>query len=339
MVNPLLPIRHPTRDFFACDIFDALPYFKDDQVSMEHPVFSLSTKPDMRTLHYEHNGNSITIKPSYDGLATIHDKDILLYCASYLRAAIQEGREPNQRLQFTAYDLLISTNRSTDGDSYERLKDAFNRLRGTTIITNIKTGGLQIEKGFGVIDSWGIVKETPNGRVIAIEVKLSDWTYNAILANELLTINREYFRLRRPLDRRIYELARKHCGDQPSWKIRLETLQKKIGSNAPLKKFRLNVRQIVETNHLPDYSITLGDDDIVTFTNRRRSIPAARQTSLPLLRTETYEKAKRAAPGWDIYRLEAEWREWSAGHEPPHHPDAAFIAFCRKKDRKGGNNG
>jgi plasmid replication initiation protein len=107
MVDPLLPIRHPNRDFFTCDIFDALPYFKDDMVSMEHPVFSLSTKPDMRILHYEHNGNTIAIKPGADGLATIYDKDILLYCASYLRAAIHDGHEPKQRLQFTAYDLRM----------------------------------------------------------------------------------------------------------------------------------------------------------------------------------------------------------------------------------------
>jgi replication initiator protein A len=85
MANPLLPIRHPNRDFFACDIFEALPYFKDDQASMEHPVFSLATKPDMRTLHYEHNGNSITIKPSADGLATIHDST--LPASMFLRRA------------------------------------------------------------------------------------------------------------------------------------------------------------------------------------------------------------------------------------------------------------
>lgn len=335
MSNPLLPIRHPTRDFFACDIFDALPYFKDDTASMEHPVFSLSTKPDMRTLHYEHNGNSITIKPSADGLATIYDKDVLLYCASYLRAAIQEGLEPNQRLRFVAYDLLISTNRRTDGDSYERIKDTLNRLRGTTINTSIRTGGVQIESGFGLIDAWRIVKETPDGRMIAVEVKLSDWFYSAVIANELLTINRDYFRLRRPLDRRVYELARKHCGEQPSWKINLGLLQKKIGSNAPLKKFRLNVRQIVETNHLPDYALAI-ENDTVTFTNRHKCRPKKQASSSPMLFTETYEKAKRVAPGWDVYYLERIWREWSAGKESPRNADAAFIAFCKKKYQKEG---
>ena len=44
-----------------------------------------------------------------------------------------------------------------------------------------------------------------------------------------------------------------------------------------------------------------------------------------------YEKAKKAAPGWDVYALEREWREWSADKEPPQNSDAAFIAFCRKK--------
>jgi plasmid replication initiation protein len=306
---------------------------------MEHPVFSLSTQPDRRLRHYEHNGNSITILPGYCGLATIHDKDVLLYCASYLRAAIQEGHAPEQRIRFTAYDLLISTNRPTNNLGYERLKAALTRLSGTRIQTNIKTGDVEITEDFGLIDAWGVLKEDRNGRMVAVEVKLSDWFYHAVIANELLTINREYFRLRRPLDRRIYELARKHCGDQSSWKISLDLLRKKTGAASSAKEFRRITRELIETNHLPDYSTALGNDDIVTFTNRRRSIPSARQTSLPLLRTETYEKAKRAAPAWDIYRLEAEWREWSAGKEPPHHPDAAFIAFCRKKDRKTGNNG
>ena len=138
----LLPIRYENRDFFACDIVDTLPYFKDDMASMEHPIFSLSTKPDIRVLHYEHNGNTITIIPSGNGLATIHDKDILLYCASYLRVAIANGLTPSRIVRFAAYDLLVLTNRLTNGRSYERFKDALNRLRGTTINTNIKNNGV-----------------------------------------------------------------------------------------------------------------------------------------------------------------------------------------------------
>ena len=51
---------------------------------------------------------------------------------------------------------------------------------------------------------------------------------------------------------------------------------------------------------------------------------------------ETFEKAKRAAPGWDVYCLEQEWREWIADKEKPKNPDAAFITFCRKKHQRDG---
>ena len=48
----------------------------------------------------------------------------------------------------------------------------------------------------------------------------------------------------------------------------------------------------------------------------------------------TYEKAREAAPTWDVHFLEQEWRMWMS--EPPRHPDGAFLGFCRKwYERKG----
>lgn len=82
--SPLLPDRHPTPDFFVCDIFDAAASPRGDMASMEHPVFSLSTKPDYRVRKYENNGNFIEVKPSADGLATVHDRCVdLLHLATY----------------------------------------------------------------------------------------------------------------------------------------------------------------------------------------------------------------------------------------------------------------
>jgi plasmid replication initiation protein len=330
----LAPLRHTNRDFFACDIFDVLPFFKDDLASMEHPIFSLSTKPDMRHLIYEHNGNRLEIKPGADGLPTIHDKDVLIYCASQLRAAMLDGHEPKQRVRFTAYDFFISTNRHTDGRYYANFQKSLERLAGTRLQTNIKTGDVWIAEGFGVIDAWKAVKEDPNGRPLAVEIKLSDWTYNGILANELLTIDRDYFRLRRPLDRRLYELGRKHCGDQESWKVSLSTLHKKIGTTASKAKLRMNLRQVIETNHLPDYSVSM-EDDLVTFANRNRrpqNVTARSRDTIPPLPTSIYEKAKQAAPGYDVHALEAEWRLWSKG--PVQNPAGAFLGFCKRVWRR-----
>ena len=53
------------------------------------------------------------------------------------------------------------------------------------------------------------------------------------------------------------------------------------------------------------------------------------------LKTSTYEQAKKLAPGWDIYIIEDEWREWGMQQKdwPPNNPDGAFIAFCKKRGR------
>ena len=336
MTDALLPVRHPNKDFFVCDIFDALPGFQNDRASMEHPVFSLSTKPDTRTLHYEHNGNSIEVIPSTKGLATIHDKDVLLYCISYLRSALKEGHEISQAIRLTAHDLLVSTNRNTDGRAYEQLSAALIRLRGTQVVTNIETGGQRIREGFGLIDNWKIITRHPvNDRMIAIEIKLSDWFFNALLSDELLSINREYFRLRKPLERRLYEIGRKHCGDQPEFAIGLDKLKKKTGSTSPDKKFKFLLNKIIETNrkdkHFPDYGLIL-NDNILVFKNRRRQKKQKSPDTIPPFEPWVIEKAKTTAKGYDIYALEREWREWAKDKPKPEkgYP-AAFIGFCKQK--------
>src|SRR3546814_10297510 len=64
-----------------------------------------------------------------------------------------------------------------------------------------------------------------------VEVRLSDWVFNAIRSNEVLTLNRQYFRIRKPLARRLYEIARKHCGwPGKAVKFGLDTLQRKCRS-------------------------------------------------------------------------------------------------------------
>ena len=126
---PLLPERRPAPDFFLCDLMDAAP--KGDMASMEHPIFSLSTKPDHRIRRYEHGSTYVEIKPSSDGLATVHDRDVLIYCISQLMAGINDGQEVSSVVRFKAYDLLKVTNRMTNGQGYEALKAAFEKKKGT----------------------------------------------------------------------------------------------------------------------------------------------------------------------------------------------------------------
>ena len=264
----LIRVRHPNRDFFLADLFDYA--LKDDGASMEAPIFTLSTKPDLSIWQWtSKDGNkSVKVAPSVLGRATQHDKDVLIYVVSQLTEALNRGRDDaqNRTVRVTVYDFLVTTNRRTDGESYKRLHEAFERLAGTRISTDIKTGGQRTREGFGIIDRWKIIeKSQTDERMIAVEVTLSEWLYNAVSAFEVLTIHPDYFRLRKPLARRLYEIARKHCGHQTQWTISLDLLQAKAGSKSTLKEFRRAVRQIEADDSLPEYRFVVGHDDKVTF--------------------------------------------------------------------------
>jgi plasmid replication initiation protein len=325
----LLPDRRKQSDFFICDIFDAIP--KDDIASMEHPLFSLATRPDRRILHYDHNGTEIMVTPSVRGLATIHDKDILIFSISQLMAALNAGRAVSRVLHLKAHDLLVATNRETSGDAYRRLRDSFERLAGTRITTNIVTGGGETTTGFGLIESWQIVRRTRGGRMVSVSVTLSDWLYQAVLSKSVLTLSRDYFRLRKPLERRIYELARKHCGRQAGWTVSVDTLLKKSGSASPRRVFRKMLRDMIAAGHLPDYDLEELEGDLIRFAPKGGVIEG--NAPPPVLSADALDAARRLMPGVDVYGLEAEWRSFWARSGRPHlrKPDAAFLGWVRKR--------
>jgi plasmid replication initiation protein len=340
--SPLLPDRYPQQDFFVCDVFDAAP--KGDMASMEHPLFSISTKPDMKAREYR-SGNGATfvrVSPGELGLATVHDRDVLIYCISQLMAAINDDKPISQVVRFKAYDLLVATNRGTDGRGYEQLRGAFKRLQGTQVETNILTDGTEELEIFSLIDKVKIVCETREGRMQEVEVKLSDWVFNAIRAKEVLTLNRHYFRLRKPLERRLYEIARKHCG-WPGKPVTfdLSTLQNKCGSKSTDFEFRRLIRTITDQDrqhsHFPDYAITFDDQkDQVTFSPRRKAVEAGNDGERPVISDRGREGGRRAAPGYDIYALEGDFLAYWAnkGGQTLKNPDAAFIGFCKARAKR-----
>ena len=316
-------------DFFVCDFLGAAP--KHDLASMEHPLFSLATRPDRRILTYHHNDVAVTVTPSVRGRATIFDADILIFCISQLMAALNAGKPVARTLTLTAHDLLLATGRETSGDSYRRLKEAFERLAGTRVTTNIVTGAREITSGFGLIEAWEIVRRTRAGRMVSVSVTLSDWIYQAVLARSVLTLNRDYFGLRKPLERRLYELARKHCGNQRVWRISLETLRKKSGSSSPRRVFRAMVRDIIRADALPDYSFGELADDMIEVTRKKDVVLAVGQGRA--LKPETLDAVRDLAPGADVYALEAEWRASQRRH--PRDADTAFLKWVEKRLQSG----
>ena len=353
-LSPLLPERHPQLDFFSCDIFDATP--KSDTASMEHPLFSLSTKADHKSKEYTSADGSkwLKIGASHIGCATVHDRDILIYCISQLMAAINDNRPVERKLRFKAHAMLTATNRKTSGEGYDLLQNALKRLQGTQIETNITTGGQEQWKVFSFIDEAEIIKNTRYGRMQEIEITLSDWVFNAIRekGGDLLTISRRYFRLRKPLERRLYEIARKHCGTtNQEWKFKMATLHEKTGSQSTLAEFRRMMTNIIEENsvfeHIPDYTFELKEDTVYIrpkpeFSERydRPTLSSEIDQAIDRIRLkpQTFENARSFAAGWDIYgHLEIDWRRMLKERQTvPKEPDGSFIGFVKWYVKKNG---
>jgi hypothetical protein len=337
--DALLPIRHPQRDLFICDVADAV--LKDDMASMEHPFFALTTQKDTRVRRYQNGENWVEVVPSVKGLATVFDKDILIFATSQLMAARNEGRPISQEIVITARDLLVFTNRYTGGHNYDLLEDALERLSGTRVRTNVKAGGSKTETMFGLVDAAEVVRDDSTGRVTKLYIKLSDFLFRAIQSQEVLSLAPDYFRLRKAIERRLYEIARKHCGAQTDWSIGLQLLQNKVGSSDTLRAFRQSIRQLSTNDHLPDYGVELDDDDRVKFTNRRLAKKIVAATDKIHLSGDAYHDARQLAPGWDVYVLEQKWRAWltermDEGLEGPRDANAAFCGFCRKWFERNG---
>jgi hypothetical protein len=183
-------------------------------------------------------------------------------------------------------------------------------------------------------------------RLRYLEVELSNWLFRGIEANEVFAINRDYFRLRRPIDRRIYELARKHCGKEPSWRVSFDVLQKKVGSyTARSRKFGEYMRHVAAENHLPDYAMTLDEDQAVfwrraegqTAANRAgqgtpafASAPVAGQSERRIMvSTHAIEQLYEIAPRWDKYMLESLYIAWAKDKDAARNEDARFLGWVK----------
>ncbi len=311
---------------------------------MEYPLFSLSVKKDMASFEYEQGDVKVKITPSAEeGRANVFDRDILIYVLSQLMAAQNDGQKIGRRVRISAHDLLKATNRHTSGQAYGTLRRALTRLQFTQIETNIHDHGIGEWRSISFITDARIVKEDSTGRLLSVELEMGDWLVKAVENKNVLTLHRAYFQLRKPLERRLYELARKHCGKQEDWLIGLDKLQLKTGSTSTPKEFKRLVKTICkadeEQSHMPDYRFRLLHDILeVTpkpeFLDVYGNQPPSNLLDLTRLSPDAYDKAREAAPTWDVYVLEQEWRMWMS--EAPRHADGAFVGFCRKwYERKG----
>ena len=226
---------------------------------MEHsPFYSLSKKPELRCAVMSTAGTGLRSRQASRDLRRSMTKTSSFIRISQVMAKLKAGEPISPRVRINSRDLLIFTNRGTSGKDYQALQEAFSRLAGTRIGTNIRSGKEEQYEGFGLIHAPSFLSSvwvSPSklrGPNTGFEAKLARVSIVRTDAIGACGPERDYFRLRKPLERRIYEIARKHCGQQKEWRIGLLTLLNKSGSESPEKRFRQMIRHLAEHDHLPE---------------------------------------------------------------------------------------
>lgn len=254
-------LRTTQRDLFQLDS-PLTGEIRGERSLMAFPFFALSKNAWMKPLSYEHGSVSIEVRPSANGVATIYDKEIVLYIASLMAAKLEAGEEVEQDFVFTAHDLFTVTGSNHSARSYARLSEALERLQGTQIKTNIEAGGEGEEGFFSWLSEARLhytKTKTGERRLKAVKVRLCDWLYRAILRDrQVLDYAATYFQLG-PIERRIYEVARA-APEEDGIDIDLATFRLQIGYQNPLANFRTALKAIAGTDAIPDYDFDLVED-------------------------------------------------------------------------------
>lgn len=251
-------------DFFIGNVAD-LPSLRDDLDIMSSPFFSLEKgRKTPLEWHGELNGakTKVVVTGADYGIANQYDNDPLLYIRSGIIDARNRGKTPGRVVRFPVYDLLKATKRGTSGRSYQAFGETLQRLKATSIITNVSKDGWTKDRGVSWIDSYEFVtKETKNGPMMAgCEIELSEWTFAMMVdTKRAISIDPAYFDLTSALERKLYGIVRRQCGNQPMWCIGMAKLKEWCGSSSEDRMFRFAINKIIARQPIPGYHLELTD--------------------------------------------------------------------------------
>jgi plasmid replication initiation protein len=166
-------------DPFVVATGDAPP--RDQRDLMERPFFSLAKTPRTKPILYKAADIEAQVfgMPEH-GMATIWDADVLIWAASQIVAAENDGLTTSRFVRFTPYHLLRAIGRPTGNRQYLLLKAALARLQSTVIATTIRNGPHWRRRQFSWINEWEEMT-TRAGRVEGMEFVLPEWFYNSVI--------------------------------------------------------------------------------------------------------------------------------------------------------------
>ena len=247
-------------DAMPLTVFRSLPgdlATRDAQDLMTYPFFSLGKSKRVTQIRFQSREVSLTVEGTHEhGIATIWDADLLIWAASQIVEARDNGLPTSRLMLATPYEILRFVGRGTGNHDYRCLKAALDRLQSTTVATSIRQNLARRMHRFSWINEW---KEQVDdaGRPQGISLILPDWVYSALLDSSLvLTLDPVYFTITGGIERWLYRLVRKHAGRQPDgWQFDFAHLHAKSGSTMRRSDFAIYIRRIAAAQSLPGFSL------------------------------------------------------------------------------------
>jgi len=269
----------------ACGIREDSEVFTVDVVAtiakaptgvLEYPFFVLDNRDrGQRNRVFEYKGTFIKIE-SDRGLPNSSDMELFAFLVTLgFHRAEAVGADAWVRqpmVEFSARDYFKFTHKSVGGKSVKLLHDSVERLFGAYIETNVQAGGNIHNSQFRLLTERHYIakqRKTINPTsleaaalaahkgVVSYKIKFADWVTDAIVAKDVLSLGKNYFDIRTATGKRIYEIARKHCGRQGQWDVNMTTLYEKSGSSSTKRLFKNRVLQAIGDGTFPDYKIRL----------------------------------------------------------------------------------
>jgi hypothetical protein len=248
-------------DHFRANIHETR--LKLDLLCLRLPLFSIKGG-NKQPVEYQQLDYSILVKPGLSGQPSIKDKEFLIFCISQLTEGHNRDRNDlSRKLRIVPHHFFQMFRRGTRGQDYSGLIETLERLKETTITIQMHSHP-KIIHSFSLIQSWSFVKDTAIfDQQKVLEVELPEITIKQLENRQILTLSPLYVGVRSPSERRIYEVARSHCGNESEWKIGLQKLHEKTGSECSIEKFKWKLKS---SPRLPDFEISINEvKNLVVF--------------------------------------------------------------------------
>jgi hypothetical protein len=232
------PNRQVMYDEFAAD----LPYC---------PAFAISAG-DVKPRRFDYKGKFIEFTPGPNGLPTIRDFDVLIYCVTWIANAALEGRDADVGAiyEFEVDDFYAFAGRPRNGDRENLFVQGLERLAGGNILTNTRPIGLD-NQSFHFIETYQQDRDEA-GRLKTVRITLPHTVY-CLAHNEFFDpIHADYFALS-AVRRLIYLFIKQFCGGENALLVPFTKLHSVTGSTSPLRKFLPVIDELV-AKPLPEFS-------------------------------------------------------------------------------------